>query len=216
MKKNIIVLTAIQIKSLSSWPGPWPIDHIQTVERKNNRGSYCNPSREIDTLYKRSTRGRQRQFSQSSRTMSSSFASSRTREIEHRSASACKFETGSVVIPASFSHEADGTIVDWKIKSKHETSDDDDDDDDDDVNEEHVAKCMMLASGTTVRVAPMERSRGGWDDEHFHEHLRLPEGSNIGKGLVVMFEGESLANSALVVTVFLSLLLSESIYFCTI
>ena len=54
-----------------------------------------------------------------------------------------------------------------------------------------VMKCTMLTEGTSIRVAPMEKSRGGWDDEHFHEHLRLPEGSNVGKGMVVMLEGES-------------------------
>lgn len=124
--------------------------------------------------------------------MSTSFASSRTREVEHRSASACKYESGSVIIPSFFSRDDDDNIGgsssenDWKIKSKNETSDDDQEDE----NEGHVEKCMMMASGTTVRVAPMERSRGGWDDEHFHEHLRLPEGSNVGKGMVVMLEGE--------------------------
>lgn len=36
----------------------------------------------------------------------------------------------------------------------------------------------------------MERSHGGWDDVHFHTGLRIPEGGNVGRGLVVMLEGE--------------------------
>lgn len=52
-------------------------------------------------------------------------------------------------------------------------------------------KCTALAEGITIRVAPMEKSRGGWDEEHFHERLRVPEGSVVGRGMVVMLEGES-------------------------
>ena len=36
----------------------------------------------------------------------------------------------------------------------------------------------------------MEKSRGGWDEEHFCTGLKLPEGSAVGRGMVVMLEGE--------------------------
>lgn len=73
----------------------------------------------------------------------------------------------------------------------------------------HVAKCVALAEGTTIRVAPMERSRGGWDEEHFHEHLRLPEGSNVGKGMVVMLEGELLCSGIMELFIVMIVLLES-------
>lgn len=73
----------------------------------------------------------------------------------------------------------------------------------------HVAKCVALAEGTTIRVAPMERSRGGWDEEHFHEHLRLPEGSNVGKGMVVMLEGELLCSGIMELFIIMIVLLES-------
>ena len=73
----------------------------------------------------------------------------------------------------------------------------------------HVAKCVALAEGTTIRVAPMERSRGGWDEEHFHEHLRLPEESNVGKGMVVMLEGELLCSGIMELFIVMIVLLES-------
>ncbi|KAL7532007.1 hypothetical protein ACHAWF_003985 [Thalassiosira exigua] len=70
----------------------------------------------------------------------------------------------------------------------------DDSDGDDDVaegggggNVERV-ECAALAPGTTVRVPPLERTRGGWSSDNFHPSLRLPQGCSPGKGLVVTFE----------------------------
>jgi hypothetical protein len=34
----------------------------------------------------------------------------------------------------------------------------------------------------------MERATSGWSTEHFHQNLKLPEGSNAGRGIVVQFE----------------------------
>jgi hypothetical protein len=51
---------------------------------------------------------------------------------------------------------------------------------------------VYLAEGTSIRVAPMERSLGGWDDEHFHPLLKLPPGSNVSNGMVVTLEGTSI------------------------
>jgi hypothetical protein len=34
----------------------------------------------------------------------------------------------------------------------------------------------------------MERATSGWSTEHFHQHLKLPEGSNVGRGIIVQFE----------------------------
>jgi hypothetical protein len=45
-----------------------------------------------------------------------------------------------------------------------------------------TAACRAIAPGTTVRVPPMERTYGGWSADHFHERLRVPEGTTTGKG----------------------------------
>ncbi|KAL7542916.1 hypothetical protein ACHAXR_012358 [Thalassiosira sp. AJA248-18] len=131
--------------------------------------------------------------------MASSYASSRVREVEHRSSSACKYEPSAIAI----------TDEGWKIHSSagdndfssvqiHPdkmadyaaggTSSESIMTEGDDVNGTKLVKCQMLAAGTSIRVAPMERSCGGWAAEHFHEHLRLPEGSPAGKGMVIMLE----------------------------
>ncbi|KAL9189695.1 hypothetical protein ACHAXT_009370 [Thalassiosira profunda] len=117
--------------------------------------------------------------------MASALASSRVREVEHRSASACTCETGTVVI----SDEG------WTIADGSDLMTDDSGaggeavmTDGDDINGNKVVKCQRLAGGTSIRVAPMERACGGWSNEHFHEHLRIPEGSPAGKGMVVQFE----------------------------
>ena len=91
------------------------------------------------------------------------------RDIEHRSASACSFHPATAILAAS----------QWRLSASH-----------DDTNDEAVVQCTAMAEGSTIRVSPMEKSRGGWDEEHFHERLRVPEGSVLGRGMVVMLEGE--------------------------
>ena len=54
-----------------------------------------------------------------------------------------------------------------------------------------VVECRALAPGTTIRVAPVERSHGGWSPEHFHDVLRLPESAKVGRGVVVLLEARS-------------------------
>ena len=34
----------------------------------------------------------------------------------------------------------------------------------------------------------MERATSGWSTDHFHQNLKLPEGSNVGRGIIVQFE----------------------------
>lgn len=101
-------------------------------------------------------------------------ASSRIREVEHRSASACTYESSTVSI----------TPDAWTIKSP----DDADDITADDVDDATTTKCSLLSPGTTIRVAPMERATSGWSTEHFHQNLKLPDGSNVGRGIIVQFE----------------------------
>lgn len=48
--------------------------------------------------------------------------------------------------------------------------------------------CNMLQPGTTIRIMPMTRQFGGWDEAHFHPNLRLPLGCNAGAGVTVMLE----------------------------
>eukprot|EP00547_Thalassionema_nitzschioides_P009810 CAMPEP_0194228754 /NCGR_PEP_ID=MMETSP0156-20130528/43535_1 /TAXON_ID=33649 /ORGANISM="Thalassionema nitzschioides, Strain L26-B" /LENGTH=627 /DNA_ID=CAMNT_0038961273 /DNA_START=698 /DNA_END=2578 /DNA_ORIENTATION=- len=48
--------------------------------------------------------------------------------------------------------------------------------------------CCRLEPETTVKIAPMDREYGGWNEEHFHSNLRLPMECNVGKGVVVVLE----------------------------
>eukprot|EP00586_Coscinodiscus_wailesii_P023741 CAMPEP_0172499204 /NCGR_PEP_ID=MMETSP1066-20121228/123805_1 /TAXON_ID=671091 /ORGANISM="Coscinodiscus wailesii, Strain CCMP2513" /LENGTH=614 /DNA_ID=CAMNT_0013272817 /DNA_START=83 /DNA_END=1927 /DNA_ORIENTATION=+ len=50
-----------------------------------------------------------------------------------------------------------------------------------------VLNGMALQNGTTIRVGPMDRKFGGWDNEHFNEDLCISE-TDIAKGMVVTFE----------------------------
>eukprot|EP00571_Detonula_confervacea_P015600 CAMPEP_0172308350 /NCGR_PEP_ID=MMETSP1058-20130122/8971_1 /TAXON_ID=83371 /ORGANISM="Detonula confervacea, Strain CCMP 353" /LENGTH=769 /DNA_ID=CAMNT_0013020741 /DNA_START=39 /DNA_END=2345 /DNA_ORIENTATION=+ len=128
--------------------------------------------------------------------MASSYASSRVREVEHRSASACTYETTTVAI------NNDG----WKISAQGENNDfssvgipaDKMADyaaggesimtEGDNINGTKLVKAQSLAPGTTIRVSPMERSSGGWSTDHFSPNLRLPEGITPGKGMVILLE----------------------------
>ena len=97
--------------------------------------------------------------------MASALASSRTREVEHRSASACTCETMTVVISDEGWTVADGSdlMTDDSGAGGEAVMTDGDD-----VNGNKVVKCQRLAGGTSIRVAPMERACGGWSNEHFH------------------------------------------------
>lgn len=116
-------------------------------------------------------------------------------EAEHRSASACKCEPSTVAISNDDGWKIHGgnadelsslgmpgdIMIDYAAGGTVVTEGDD-------VNGNKIVKCTTLADGTSIRVAPMERACGGWSTEHFHEHLRLPEGSPAGKGVVIMLE----------------------------
>ncbi|KAL3796701.1 hypothetical protein HJC23_010001 [Cyclotella cryptica] len=111
---------------------------------------------------------------------------SSSREIEHRSASACTFHPATAILTPS----------QWRLSASSESEEfaslldrGEDHDDDDSNNKAITVKCTASAEGSTIRVSPMEKSRGGWDEEHFHERLRVPEGSVVGRGMVVMLEG---------------------------
>ena len=94
------------------------------------------------------------------------------REVERRSASACNCESSTV----NFSTPTDLENVKARWTETECTGAD-------------TVPFSSIESGTTIRVAPMERARGGWDDEHFHDDLRVPDGSPVGRGLVVTLEG---------------------------
>jgi hypothetical protein len=51
--------------------------------------------------------------------------------------------------------------------------------------------CSMLEPGTTIRISPMARQYGGWNEAHFHPNLRLPLECNAGTGVTVLLEGET-------------------------
>jgi len=50
--------------------------------------------------------------------------------------------------------------------------------------------CNMLEAGTTIKIAPMEKQYGGWNQAHFHSNLCLPINCNAETGVVVVLEGE--------------------------
>lgn len=85
-------------------------------------------------------------------------SSSRAREVEHRSLSACAFEHGEIA--------ADIRAGRWEVV------------DDDHADEEDGATrlaSVASAPGVAVRVAPMAgRGRSGWTAEHFHPDLVCP------------------------------------------
>lgn len=106
--------------------------------------------------------------------------SSRVREVEHTSASQCEYETKTAYVTKS----RDGA---WQEPADPPT--------DAAAAAAALVASVCLRDGTTLRVAPMDRKCGGWDYEHFHDRLRLPEGCNAGRGLVITFEGKAGGNS---------------------
>lgn len=120
---------------------------------------------------------------------------SSTREIEHRSASAATFTpTTALLTPTAWrpATESDASgpfaslllspdaMADYASGADVTTTTD---------HEVKAAKCTALSENQTIRIPPMERERGGWDEEHFHVNLRVPEGSVVGRGMVIMLEG---------------------------
>jgi hypothetical protein len=126
------------------------------------------------------------------KTMSSS------REIEHRSASAATFSpTTALLTPTAWrtatDADRDGEFA--SLLSKESMADyaaggaiGGADQGEEDTT--RAIKCTALSPNQTIRISPMERTRGGWDQEHFHTNLRVPEGNEVGRGMVVMLEGE--------------------------
>ena len=106
--------------------------------------------------------------------------SSRVREVEHTGASQCEYVTATSYVSKSTSE--DGGAAAWCEPADPPT----------DAAEAAAATTptVRLQEGTTLRVAPMDRKCGGWDYEHFHDKLRLADGCNAGRGMVVTLEGE--------------------------
>lgn len=103
--------------------------------------------------------------------------SSKVREVEHTAASQCEYVTTTSYVSKSVEGEG------WHEPADPPT----------DAAEAALATTptVRLDEGTTLRVAPMDRKCGGWDYEHFHDKLRLADGCNAGRGMVVTLEGES-------------------------
>ena len=98
--------------------------------------------------------------------------SSQTREVEHRSASACSYESSTIAITQN---------NEWKVATNEE---------DGNANTA-LTEAQCLSLGTTIRVPPMERESGGWSQNNFHEHLRLPVNSKPGKGMIITLQSMS-------------------------
>lgn len=118
---------------------------------------------------------------------------SSSREIEHRSASAATFSsTTALLTPTSWRIATDSDAA--QFASLLNPDDMADYAAGHDVNVTHddvkAVKCTALSSRESIRISPMEKTRGGWDDEHFNVNLRVPEGSVVGRGMVIMLEGE--------------------------
>jgi hypothetical protein len=155
---------------------------------------------------------------------SSSYTTTRVREAEHHTASACKFEAATLSINSGDESDATSSGC-WGIYVENESENNvnaaafssvhippenmadyaagggtaailtDSGDDSGSKKKKNLVPCQALAEGTTMRVAPMERSSGGWSPDHFHEHLRLPTattttggGAGIKGGIVVLLE----------------------------
>ena len=106
--------------------------------------------------------------------------SSKVHEAEHTGASQCEYVTATSYVSKSTSE--DGGAAAWCEPADPPT----------DAAEAVAASTptVRLQEGTTLRVAPMDRKCGGWDYEHFHDKLRLADGCNAGRGMVVTLEGE--------------------------
>ena len=106
------------------------------------------------------------------------WGSSRTTEIQHNSASACNIITDEPAFITKTDIENEGKEI-WTEISPSD-------------NHQDAVKATpvsMLAPGTTVRIQPMDRN-GGWSEEHFHDDLCLPSGSDLSRGFVVTLEGK--------------------------
>jgi hypothetical protein len=69
--------------------------------------------------------------------------------------------------------------------------------------------CTISEPGTTIRISPMTKQFGGWNEAHFHSNLRLPLECPVEKGILVLFEG-----MAIHVQSFLILTSSHTQYLC--
>jgi len=102
------------------------------------------------------------------------------REIERPSASLCDIDTN------------DSALIQCDPETKRwiETKNDKDDGKSEGEGEGGVkpTPVVRMETGTTVRVSPMEWKCNGWAEEHFHEKLKLPDGTTVGRGLVVTVE----------------------------
>lgn len=89
-----------------------------------------------------------------------------SKEVERTSASECTVEAG-WVNPSTDSA--------WHVSEKRES--------------ETSLPCHRLEIGARVRIAPMDRQFGGWNQIHFHPNLRIPLECTVGKGITVTLEG---------------------------
>lgn len=129
-------------------------------------------------------------------------------EVEHRTTSACTVESCTVAIPPLSSSSSLIAAYDgedggfnghaWKLVVTHKDDEFHKMDnatleaaEGDTTKIDVVLECRLLSHGTTVRIPPMERTSGGWSPDHFHEKLRLPDTSKIGRGVVVLLEARA-------------------------
>mmetsp|Transcript_7249 Transcript_7249/g.8265 ORF Transcript_7249/g.8265 Transcript_7249/m.8265 type:complete len:658 (-) Transcript_7249:192-2165(-) len=54
--------------------------------------------------------------------------------------------------------------------------------------DENSYPCNRLEVGTTIKIAPMKKQYGGWNQAHFHDNLSLPMNCNGETGVVVVLE----------------------------
>lgn len=113
-------------------------------------------------------------------TLQNTLSHSPIREIERPSASVCNYILSSIIVTAS-QNENDGTVG-WTEEPVTSTTN-------------HTDTCttpyMSTKEGTTIRISPMERACGGWNEEHFHPHLRVPLPSHpmtVPRGIIVTFD----------------------------
>ena len=94
--------------------------------------------------------------------------SSRIREAEHQSISACRFHKIQVCA------DLNSPMGKWSLVKP----DDSMMDGGADTNTNTILDGIGLEEGTTVRIVPMDRKCGGWDKEHFQTDLTPPTNAN--------------------------------------
>jgi hypothetical protein len=138
-----------------------------------------------------------------------------SREVEHRTTSACTIERSTLAIPSTTGAEELGVGVSgggWKLTTAATATTKQHEDDElfeqmandainngegQEVNSPSIitVECQSMSQGTTVRIPPMERSHRGWHTDHFHTSLKLPDTTTTSKvgtrGIIVLLQARS-------------------------